>query len=104
MFNLDDILVSSWGYDQTNITFYKVVRTTAKTVTIKQLNTTQTPSDHNHMVGTAVPSPEWSDWRGDPVRRTVQRSYDGSHDMVKGVFSDFAQLWDGEPKPYTSYA
>lgn len=29
-----DILVSSWGYEQTNVDFYEVVKVTAKTVTL----------------------------------------------------------------------
>lgn len=30
----DDIFVSSWGYEQTNVDFYEVVKVTAKTVTL----------------------------------------------------------------------
>ena len=29
-----DIFVSSWGYDQTNVDFYEVVKVAAKTVTL----------------------------------------------------------------------
>lgn len=36
-FAVGDILYSSWGYDQTNIDFYQVVRTTAKSVWVKKL-------------------------------------------------------------------
>ena len=105
MFKTDDILVSSWGYDQTNVTFYRVIKTTPKTVTIRQVKSTQTPDEHNNMMGSSVPNPdEFSDWRGDPVRRTVQRSYDGTKPMIKGVFDDFAKLWNGEPQRFTSYA
>lgn len=32
------IFYSSWGYDQTNIDFYQVVKATAKTVWLRKLN------------------------------------------------------------------
>ena len=32
-----DILVSSWGYDQTNIDYYKIVRKSAGSVWIQKL-------------------------------------------------------------------
>ena len=37
-FIVGDILYSSWGYDQTNIDFYQVVKVTAKTITVKEIN------------------------------------------------------------------
>ncbi|WP_029179108.1 hypothetical protein [Streptococcus suis] len=33
-----DILCAVWGYDQTNYDFYKVIKVTAKTITIEKLN------------------------------------------------------------------
>ncbi|HEM5454175.1 hypothetical protein HO944_09415 [Streptococcus suis] len=33
-----DVLCSTWGYDQTNYDFYKVIKVTAKTITIEKLN------------------------------------------------------------------
>ena len=33
-----DVLCSVWGYDQTNYDFYKVIKVTAKTITIEKLN------------------------------------------------------------------
>lgn len=33
-----DVLQSRWGYDQTNYDFYEVIKTTAKTVTLKKLD------------------------------------------------------------------
>lgn len=37
-FVVGDILYSSWGYDQTNIDFYQVVKVTAKTITVKEIS------------------------------------------------------------------
>ena len=36
---VNDILVSKWGYEQTNIDFYKVIKVTNKMVTIQKLDT-----------------------------------------------------------------
>ncbi|MGQ7546253.1 hypothetical protein ACTGVM_08505 [Streptococcus suis] len=33
-----DVLCAVWGYEQTNYDFYKVIKVTAKTVTIEKLN------------------------------------------------------------------
>jgi hypothetical protein len=33
----NDIIYNSWGYDQTNIDFYKVISTNGKTLKLKQL-------------------------------------------------------------------
>lgn len=41
-----DIFFTSWGYDQTNVEFYKVVRCTDKTVWVQE--TGQVRSDHKY--------------------------------------------------------
>lgn len=33
-----DVLCSTWGYDQTNYDFYKVIKVTEKTITIEKMN------------------------------------------------------------------
>lgn len=35
--NIGDVFYSSWGYDQTNVDFYEVVRKTAKTVYVREI-------------------------------------------------------------------
>lgn len=42
-FQADEILVSCWGWEQTNYDFYKVVKATAKTVCLRKLKTEKTP-------------------------------------------------------------
>ena len=36
-YKVGDILVSSWGYDQTNATFYRVMKITSKSVRIQKI-------------------------------------------------------------------
>ena len=33
-----DIIYSSWGYEQTNVDFYQVIKMTAKTITVKKIS------------------------------------------------------------------
>jgi hypothetical protein len=50
------IYVNTWGYDQTNVNFYQVVATTAKTVTIRAIQKRITQSDgYSSMSGHATP-------------------------------------------------
>jgi hypothetical protein len=105
------ILYSSWGYEQTNIDYYKVVRVSEKgTVWIQEL-----AKDKIEMTGWAsfnvvpVDSPmqfpdDWDEignrtYKDAPVSRHKWQSY--------GVrLNSFASawVWDGKPKNQTEYA
>lgn len=50
-----DVLVSSWGYDQTNIDYYQVTRRTAKTVSIRPIAGDRGSNDG--WTGDCVPKP-----------------------------------------------
>lgn len=39
-----DILVSKWGYEQTNVSFYEVVKSTPKTVELVKIEKATTPT------------------------------------------------------------
>ena len=39
------VLISKWGWEQTNIDFYEVVKATEKTVTIRQIASKEVESD-----------------------------------------------------------
>ena len=53
-----DILESSWGYDQTNATFYKVIKRTPSYVTIVKLQKTRVWDDEGYNVLGVVPTDE----------------------------------------------
>ena len=50
-FTIGDILICEWGWEQTNVDFYQVVRTTTKSVWIRQINHTadQVAYDEYHV-------------------------------------------------------
>lgn len=95
-----DILVSSWGYDQTNIDYYQVVRVTRATVTVRPIAAHTTSSDSG-WTGTASPLPDR--FTGDPIRRKIQHGWSGGWGVrIDDVANAWA--WDGIPQRYSTYA
>ncbi len=92
------ILVSSWGYEQTNIDFFKVVRRTKSMVHVIELcNKTVEATDF--MSSRVIPSEET---RGEVMKKRVQ-CYGGEEKHIKINSSSYARLWDGKPRLQTSY-
>lgn len=100
---LGDILECSWGYEQTRVDFYQVVKLTAKTVTLREIRKQYVSHGRGPGVATVAPVRDAFDEREKPL--TNRRfSYGGwSSDQVKWKYSvrvtDFshAYLWDGDP-------
>ena len=77
-FQIGDILVSSWGYDQTNISFYQVVALNgASMVTVKPCQLQEAEADcvsgMSQRVSFQLPSPGTivADENAKPIRRKV---------------------------------
>lgn len=100
--NVGDILYSSWGWEQTNISFYKVVKRTPKQVQLQKIGTVHEQSDTLAMQGTATPNEDVE--RGDPFRRKVIESSYGDGEFVMIESYESARKWDGKPKNFTAYA
>ena len=94
-----DILVSLWGYDQTNADFYKVVKATEKSVTLQQVESKQALDYPTAMAGRATPT---NVPVGKPFRRKIHR-YDNEI-YVKISSFEYAYPWDGKPERFTEYA
>jgi hypothetical protein len=66
-----DIFVASWGWDQTNIDFYKVVRLIGKTMALLQpIGYRPVPGSEGFMCDKVQPDPDKE--IGDPIRRVVE--------------------------------
>ena len=104
------ILYSSWGYDQTNIDFYKVVKVSEFSVWIQKLNsaiTEVTGWAHQNVVATDSSTyevrisdydePAVYETRTYPVRRHKIQSYSDGYGVSLNSFAS-AFLWDGKPK------
>jgi hypothetical protein len=110
-----DILYSSWGYDQTNIEFFKVVKVSEFSVWIQEIGkkvVEVTGWAHQNVV--PVDSPEYQvrnwdkekdDWdnvntfitKTHPIQRKKIQTYGGGYGVSLNSFSS-AWVWDGKPK------
>jgi hypothetical protein len=96
-----DIFVSSWGYDQTNIDFYEVVRLTKKQVCIRPI---RAEADGDGWTGKKMPVK--GTFTGEASRHAVKHSgnlYSEDEPYLK-VEGHYARLWDGKPRSFTAYA
>jgi hypothetical protein len=91
-----NILVSSWGYDQTNVDFYTVEALNGLTqVTLQKVGTSITEDRPLAMTGKALP--DRSVRLGKPFRRKVD-----AEGLIKLAYS-WARRWDGKPKACSWY-
>jgi len=91
-----DILESSWGYDQTNASFYQVLAVTDKSVKVRSLNK-KVVSDTSYGVVRVVPIPDSFNRHEQAVVKRV--SPRGS---VKISSYEWASKWDGNPAEQTA--
>jgi hypothetical protein len=110
-----DILYSSWGYDQTNIEFFKVVKVSEFSVWIQEIGkkvVEVTGWAHQNVV--PVDSAEYQvrnwdnekdDWdnvntfitKTHPIQRKKIQDYGDGYGVSLNSFSS-AWIWDGKPK------
>lgn len=95
-----DIISNSWGYDQTNVAFFKVISIpTPKRAIVQKIGSSLTEnSDYGSMGGTTVPNQDCK--IGEPFKCSIL-----TNDYVRinkyYTFED-ANKWDGKPC-YTSW-
>ena len=80
-----DILVSSWGYDQTNISWYQVVEISEKTVKIQEIGSKS--AQGNNVV------PIKGNFVGQPMLKKVLPSK-----SIRITSFAYAHPWNGEPR------
>jgi hypothetical protein len=90
-----DVMYSSWGYNQTNITFYRVTRATATTVMLERLRNRLV--ERMDVMDLVAPSDESN---GDVGRRKVKRYDDEDYVEINSYKCAFP--WDGRPKAKTA--
>jgi hypothetical protein len=92
------ILVSSWGYDQTNIEFYQVTRVLGgHTVEIREIAASDTGGGSCSMSSTCTAVPDA--FKGEPMLKRV--SADNS---IRIASYAHAHPWDGKTERYSWYA
>ena len=103
------ILYSSWGYDQTNIDFWEVVRATPTMVELRQLQ--QETVEDGFMQGHTRPllgqyRRPWPASGEDVTEETTikRKVHVGEPDTVRLESFAWARRWDGQPKWCSWYA
>lgn len=94
LFQAGAILVSSWGYEQTNIDFYQILERKPKSVVIQEIGQNK---EHDSMdTGTCTPDPETK--IGEPMLKKLSK-----HGGVSLNSYSYCGLWDGRPQRWSSY-
>ena len=93
------ILVSTWGYDQTNVDFYEVTRATQHTLWMRPLakRAGEATSSMSRYV-----SPRPGEYVGAEMRRRPVAGASGLRVSIDSCSQ--AQAWDGKPVHETSWA
>lgn len=101
-FKVGDILHRSWGYGMTINSFYRVMRATAKTVWIRELEkVTAIPETgvNEGWCGKEVPTHDLIP-NGEETRHRVTFSYSLDGEPTVKTENGHARKWDGEAKSY----
>lgn len=94
------IFVRAWGYSMILVDFFEVIQQTPKTVTLRKLNSQETPT--GFLSGEALPTEEWATARRGLYKdvRAFKREENGETVYVAndgGVRMRY-HVWDGKPK------
>jgi hypothetical protein len=95
-----DIFVCSWGYDQTNIDFYKVVKKTKTGVSIVPMSKKVIEYSDRYMTGKVLPGEVFVGSK--PMRRKLNKYGDKFYISINSFSS--AKKWSGMPETFTTYA
>lgn len=93
-----DILYSSWGYEQTNIDFYRVIKLCGKTmVELEKIGKLYSNEESNEYQDAVLPDPR--EIKSKSFRRKV---YNHTRPGVMVNSYQWATIWDGRPKAQTN--
>jgi hypothetical protein len=93
-----DYLVSTWGYDQTNVDFFYVVKIVGSFVYI--VPASQQVVELGDMQGKVIPKE--AKLTATPIRRKIKKYTGGEYVKIDSI--SYAKKWDGKPVYYSSYA
>ena len=96
--NVGDIFVCSWGYDQTNIDYYKVLEVKNKSVVISAIGQDRTYT--GPMQGECTPCPNVV--VGEPITKRIISC--GDNVSLKMTSYSWAYPWSGKNNHFTEWA
>jgi len=107
--NVGDIFHDSWGYEQTNIDFYCIIKRSGDWVTIMPMGKKETTAQGYSMTNDVVPT--IINWSAKPIRKKIYKSRETwRHGQELGFrFGNYSgagwcSLWDGKPARESHYA
>ena len=95
-----DIFYNSWGYEQTNIDFYQVVKATKKTITLTGIKETAKEYNMQGMNGTVVPLKD--NFVNDKEIRKTPYLFNG--EWYVNFEYGIGKQWEGKEVGFTCYA
>lgn len=98
--NIGDILVSQFGYNCSLVRFYKIIKTTSKSVKLQELKWKFTEHDGYGQAGKVVPTEITTD---NVFSRKIKNDSIDEHSYVKINDYEYASKWNGNPVHYDSY-
>jgi len=100
-YRVGDVVVTTWGYEQTNASFYEVVGVTAKACRLRELEHDDTEARPQSMSGHATP--RRNEYRSEPfLARLAPHWREGEAPYVNTPHGS-ASLWDDRPVPVSWY-
>lgn len=101
--NVGKILYSSWGYEQTNVEFFKVVRETEHNVWLQRIGSKPAPGLRNSCPDQEYVVADETQVSKEPPQRCKKKFY-GEQLSVRISTFQGAHEWNGKPLLATSYA
>jgi hypothetical protein len=104
-FSIGDIIVNSWGWEQTNVNFYVVTAVKGKTITVSEVYLAQVEgSMYSHgMACEVVPTTELKP-NGDTYNLRVKSGYNGDVALSQPASYYYMHKWGGRPMYKSWYA
>lgn len=97
---IGDVIYNMWGYDQTNIDYYQIVATTAKTVSLRKIKSGSVDYNAYQMTGHSKAVKDC--FVSDEVIRKTPHLFMGEWHINFEYGS--GSKWDGKPMDYSCYA
>lgn len=104
-YQMGAIVSHSWGYEQTNIDFFRIVKRVGDWVTIQKMTAVEKSNGPTSMTGTVVPG---EDTDAKPFRRKLRygsATYGTANKIIGFPIKSYgwASAWDGQPEHVSHY-
>ncbi|MHB9331402.1 hypothetical protein ACP3S7_28290 [Phytobacter ursingii] len=99
--DVNDVFASSWGWEQTNVTFYQVISTHGKkTVVVREIRGI---SDYDSFKMSGTKKAAVNDFVGEPIKRQIKDDSDEPYIKIEDY--EYAYKSDPDEKhDFTTYA